>query len=122
MDSANNIYVADSNSSAIRKITLTGSDGSIGVVTTLAGLGGYSGFLDGVGSGARFSGPNGIAVDSAGPCTSPTPETMSSARSRNPGGLDLAGSSVNSGSIDGPARMHVLRADGLAVDATAMST
>ena len=60
MDSAGNVYVADSSNYAVRKIT------PAGVVTTLAGLPGYSGSTDGTGSDARFGYLNGIAVDSAG--------------------------------------------------------
>lgn len=59
VDSAGNVYVADSGNQVIRKITPTG------VVTTLAGNG-SQGFADGTGSVARFSYPNGVAVDSAG--------------------------------------------------------
>ena len=60
LDSAGNVYVADSGSSAtIRKIT------PAGVVTTLAGLAGSFGSADGFGSAARFGDPRGIAVDAA---------------------------------------------------------
>ncbi|MGZ5155055.1 MAG: hypothetical protein ACXWCL_01460 [Caldimonas sp.] len=63
VDSAGNLYVTDSNS-AIRKIT------PAGVVTTLAGsnpaLGQTPGFVDGLGSAARFAGPWGMAIDGAG--------------------------------------------------------
>jgi sugar lactone lactonase YvrE len=58
VDSAGNVYVADTLNSAIRKIT------PAGVVTTLAGNG--DGWVDGAGSDAKFSLPTGIAVDSAG--------------------------------------------------------
>jgi hypothetical protein len=51
--------VGDSNNSTIRKVTPTGD------VTTLAGLAGGDGHTDGTGSDARFSGPAGVAVDSA---------------------------------------------------------
>src|SRR5438876_7410716 len=44
----------------IRKITPDG------VVTTLAGDAGHDGTVDGIGSGARFSMPQGMAVDFAG--------------------------------------------------------
>ena len=60
VDSAGNVYVADSGNDTIRKITPSG------VVSTLAGLAGSSGSVDGTGSDARFSSPRGVAVDSAG--------------------------------------------------------
>ena len=60
VDSAGNVYVADSINNTVRKIT------SAGVVTTLAGLAGVSGSDDGTGSAARFNGAYGVAVDSAG--------------------------------------------------------
>ncbi len=60
VDSAGNVYVADSGNSTIRKVT------SDGMVTTLAGLAGLSGWADGVGSAARFDYPYGISVDGAG--------------------------------------------------------
>jgi sugar lactone lactonase YvrE len=59
IDSANNIYVIDYNY-AVRKITPQA------VVTTFAGASDVSGFVDGVGSAARFQGPGGITVDSSG--------------------------------------------------------
>ena len=36
------------------------------MVTTLGGMAGFYGTADGTGSAARFSNPNGVAVDSAG--------------------------------------------------------
>ena len=59
VDSSGNIYVSDSGSSKIRKIT------PAGVVTTLAGGAGY-GSIDGPGSTATFSSPYGMAVDGSG--------------------------------------------------------
>src|SRR5262249_44546683 len=59
LDAGRNIYVADTWNHTIRKITLAG------VVTTLAGLAGNFGAVDGASSKARFNHPGGIAVDSA---------------------------------------------------------
>ena len=54
------VYVADTSSSTIRKITPGG------VVGTLAGLAGHAGAGDGPARQARFCNPHGIAVDSLG--------------------------------------------------------
>ncbi|HEY4111881.1 IPT/TIG domain-containing protein [Puia sp.] len=59
VDAAENVYVADTYNSSIRKITPAGE------VSTLAGNGTY-GFQEGTGSAARFSFPRGLAVDGAG--------------------------------------------------------
>ncbi len=71
VDSAGNLYVADSVNSTIRKVTPVGTNW---VVTTLAGVGGadgdgnplHPGTADGTGSVARFFQPRGLALDSAG--------------------------------------------------------
>ena len=60
VDSAGNVYVADTDNHTIRKIT------SAGVVTTLAGKAGSSGSADGTGTAVQFNHPSGVAVDSAG--------------------------------------------------------
>jgi sugar lactone lactonase YvrE len=60
LDSENNVYVADTYNSTIRKISPTG------VVTTLAGTAGSLGTNDGIGAAARFSGPSYLAVDRGG--------------------------------------------------------
>lgn len=60
VDQAGNVYVADSNNYAIRKITPEGS------VTTFAGKKGTSDRVDGTGEAARFSSPQGVALDAAG--------------------------------------------------------
>jgi len=60
VDSATNVYVADTYNYTIRKISPSG------VVTTLAGLAGRSGTNDGAGNAARFFLPSGVAVDGSG--------------------------------------------------------
>ncbi len=60
MDSAGNVYVADTADNTIRKITSSGS------VTTLAGATRQSGSADGYRANARFYHPQGVAVDGAG--------------------------------------------------------
>ena len=57
VDSSGTVYVADTSNNRIR--TITG-----GVVATLAGNG-SNGYLDGAGTVAQFSHPEGIAVDSS---------------------------------------------------------
>jgi streptogramin lyase len=60
VDSAGNLYVADTYNYSVRKVTPTG------VVTTLAGLAGSYGSADGTGSAAQFSVLSGVAVDGDG--------------------------------------------------------
>jgi sugar lactone lactonase YvrE len=61
VDGSGNVYVADTNSHLIRKITPTG------VVTTLAGTEGTNGgFVDGLGTSAQFTNPHSLAVDASG--------------------------------------------------------
>ncbi|MCH1463187.1 MAG: hypothetical protein L7U46_04820, partial [Candidatus Nanopelagicales bacterium] len=60
VDGDGNVYVADENNHAIRKIT------PAGVVTTLAGTAESSGSTDGTGADARFNRPHGVAVDGDG--------------------------------------------------------
>jgi len=60
VDTAGNVYVADSGNNTIRKIT------PAGVASTLAGLSGVFGSADGTGSAASFSSPFDVAIDAAG--------------------------------------------------------
>ncbi|MBK8726817.1 MAG: immunoglobulin domain-containing protein [Holophagaceae bacterium] len=59
-DGSGNIYVADKDNHAIRKIAANGS------VTTLAGSLGVSGAVNGTGSAARFNQPTGIWISANG--------------------------------------------------------
>ncbi len=54
-------YVSDQNNQTIRAVTVPG-----GVVTTLAGVAGTGGYVDGANSTARFNTPRGLAVDAGG--------------------------------------------------------
>jgi serine/threonine protein kinase len=60
VDAAGYIYVADMGNNTIRKVS------PFGDVSTLAGLAGQSGQIDGEGAQARFIAPSGIAVDNSG--------------------------------------------------------
>lgn len=60
LDFAGNLYVADTGNSAIRQISRTG------LVTTLAGVAGTPGGVDGPGATARFNHPAGIAISRDG--------------------------------------------------------
>jgi hypothetical protein len=60
VDSAGNVFVGDSINGTIRKVT------PAGVVTTIGGMAGMNGWVDGIGSAANFAFPLGIAVDSVG--------------------------------------------------------
>jgi sugar lactone lactonase YvrE len=60
VDASGNIYVADSGNYTIRKIT------PAGIVSTLAGVAGIRGDVDGTGSAAKLYDPQNLAVDSAG--------------------------------------------------------
>lgn len=59
-DAAGNVYVANTTSHTIRKIT------PAGVVITVAGSAGTVGFADGIGYQAYFTNPQGIASDALG--------------------------------------------------------
>jgi sugar lactone lactonase YvrE len=87
------VYVADRGNATIRQISASG------VVTTLAGSPGQQGIVDGTGSAARFSGPNGIVVDASGNVYVADQNLV---RMITPGGVvsTLAGNLYN-GSADG---------------------
>ncbi len=60
VDASGNVFVGDTRNEVIRKITPAGN------VTTIAGLAGQTGNLDGTGADARFNGPENIGVDGQG--------------------------------------------------------
>jgi sugar lactone lactonase YvrE len=112
-DQAGNLYLADTDNHAIRKIVA-----STGAVTTLAGLAGSSGSADGTGSDARFNSPAGVAVDSSGNVY--VADTLNNTlRKITASGVvsTLAGSPGTSGSVDGPGgAASFLGPQGLAID------
>src|SRR5688572_6124427 len=112
-DSAGNVYVADRNNHTIRKITPGG------VVSTLAGVAGSSGSVDGTGSTARFYYPHGVTVDSGGNVY--VADTYNQTiRKITPSGVvsTLAGLAGSFGSAEGTGSIARFRyPEGVAVDA-----
>lgn len=110
-DIMGNVYVADTNNNAIRRIT------PAGVVATLAGGNGM-GSTDGTGTNAKFAEPHGVAVDSNGNVF--VSDFMNSTvRKVTPAGevTTIAGSAGSSGFVNGTgsaARFKSLQ--GIAVD------
>jgi len=94
VDGSGNVYVADFDNQAIRKLTPSG------VVTTLAG--GSFGSADGSGAAAQFSNPSGVAVDGSGNIYV-ADNANDLIRMITPGGVvtTLAGLAETSGSTDG---------------------
>ncbi len=112
VDSAGNVYVADSDNDTIRKIT------PAGLVSTLAGLAGNSGSADGTGNAARFSYPFGVAADGTGNVYVADLDN-DTIRKVTPTGLvsTLAGLAGSSGSADGAGSTARFNAPaGVAVD------
>src|SRR5438094_61997 len=114
VDSANNIYVADTNNSTIRKIT------PARVVSTFAGLAGSTGSANGTGSTARFNFPSGVAVDRAGTGNIYVGDTSNfTIRQITPAGVvtTLAGSPLMRGGANGTgSAARFLLPEGMAVD------
>jgi serine/threonine protein kinase/sugar lactone lactonase YvrE len=114
VDSAGNIYVADTGNNTIRKIARGG------LVSTLAGDAAKPGRQDGNGSAARFLAPLGIAVDDAGQVY--VAEFASDTiREISPEGMvsTLAGSAGDPGSADGTGDdAHFRNPWSVAVDST----
>jgi sugar lactone lactonase YvrE len=96
IDDSDNVYVADTGSHLIRKIS------PAGVVTTLAGGAGQAGIADGTGTQARFAFPWGLVVDLEG-VVYVTDTAVHSVRKVTPAGVvtTLAGGAGQFGTIDG---------------------
>jgi sugar lactone lactonase YvrE len=111
-NSAGQLYVADSASSTIRKITSGGS------VSTFAGVAGVSNSFDGTGSNAQFYHPEGVATDPGGNVY--VADTWNhTIRKINPAGAvtTLAGLAGNFGAADGTnSKARFNRPTGIAVD------
>jgi len=107
VDGAGTVYVADESNHTIRAIT------SARVVTTLAGTAGANGSTDGAGSAARFSSPEGVAVDGGGTVyvgdtgnntiRRITPGGVVTTLAGTPGGADGTGSAARFAAPDGVA-------------------
>jgi hypothetical protein len=96
IDSTGNLYVADRDNNAIRKIT------PAGITTTLAGTADYAGTTDGTGPAARFNFPTGVTTDSVGNVYVADHDSHT-IRKITPAGVTstLAGTAGSSGSADG---------------------
>ncbi len=95
-DSSGNVFVSDTGNNTIRKIT------PVGEVSTFAGSSSAGGSLDGVGTAARFSEPNGMAIDSSGNLYV-AESANNTVRKITPAGVvtTLAGTAGQSGLTDG---------------------
>ncbi len=65
-DQSGNLYVADNQNYTIRMVASTANPVVAGNVVTIAGGSGIPGSIDGLGTNARFAGPQMIAMDAAG--------------------------------------------------------
>lgn len=98
LDGAGNLYVADRNNHAIRKIEI-----GTAIVTTLAGSPGIAGISDGNGTAARFNYPLGVALDGAGSAyvTDSTNSTIRKIVLGSGAVTTIAGTATISGTTDG---------------------
>ena len=113
LDGLGNLYVSDGGNCTIRRITAGG------VVTTVAGLAGASGSIDGTGSTARFASPIGLAMDPSGNVYVADADNAT-IRLVTPGGVvtTFAGTAGSYGPADGTGAAAQFRLPiGLATDA-----
>jgi sugar lactone lactonase YvrE len=110
VDGAGNIFVTEFKNHTVRKITPSG------VVSTFAGNG-TAGWQDGVGTGAQFNQPGGLAIDGAGNLYV-TEFTGQRIRKVTPGGLVTTVAGTNkAGFMDGQGSEALFNMpDGIAVD------
>ncbi len=112
VDSAGNVFVADTGNFTIRKVTPAGS------VTTIAGLAGAWGAEDGIGAAARFRSVQALAIDGADTIFA-ADTTNSTIRKLTSLGVvtTLAGSAGSFGSEDGTGTAARFRfPNGVAID------
>ncbi|MEO6876025.1 MAG: immunoglobulin domain-containing protein [Opitutaceae bacterium] len=112
VDTAGNVYVADANNYTIRKITATGN------VTTVAGIPGTAGIVDGPVASATLAGPEGVAVDSVGNIYVADTGSFAIRKITTTGVVStFAGLTGSPGSIDGPAGTNRFNGpEGIAID------
>lgn len=115
VSSGGNLYVADSTNHIIRRIEI-----STGAVTTLAGTAGRSGSVDGTGSAARFSNPDGITTDGTNLyVVDRSNHTIRKVVISTGVVTTLAGTAGNSGSTDGTGILAKFKLPaGITMDAT----
>jgi sugar lactone lactonase YvrE len=116
-DGAGNIYVADTRNSVIRKMT---PQGNVSTLAGFAGAAGAAGSADGAGADALFSGPQGIAADSAGNIYVADTGNGTIRKITSNGAVStVAGTAGLNGSADGAADEAIFnRPEGVALDAT----
>lgn len=115
IDSAGNLYVADTGNNVIRKIT------SGGQVSTIAGSGSAA-FANGTGTSASFNGPTGMTIDSSGNLyvvDTGNNRIRKIVTSVSPAVVSTISGLATAGSVDGSASVATFNApQGIAIDST----